>query len=88
MAYDLIWNEGVLKDLKALDRKTVGSLVDSIKTRLAGSPLTLGKPLKGVFKGLYRYRLGDYRVIYALDRADKKVIILHIKHRSEAYHEK
>lgn len=85
MAYDLIWNEGVLKDLKALDRKTVRSLVDPIKTRLASNPLALGKPLKGIFKGLYRYRLGDYRVIYALDRADKKVIILHIRHRSEAY---
>ena len=85
MAYDLIWNEGVLKDLKALDRKTARSLVDSIKTRLAGNPMTLGKPFKGIFKGLYRYRLGDYRVIYALDRGDKKVIVLHIRHRSEAY---
>lgn len=85
MAYDLIWNEGVLKDLKALDRKTARELVDSIKSRLAANPVNLGKPLKGIFKGLYRYRYGDYRVIYVLDRADKKVIILHIRHRKEVY---
>jgi len=82
---DLIWNEGVLKDLKALNHKVARSLVDSIKNRLAANPLKLGKPLKGIFKGLYRYRYGDYRVVYALDRADKKIIVLHIRHRSEAY---
>lgn len=85
MAYDLIWNEGVLKDLKALDRKTARELIESIKSRLAGDPLNVGKPLKGIFKGLYRYRHGDYRVLYTLDRADRKVIILHIRHRKDAY---
>jgi mRNA interferase RelE/StbE len=88
LAFDLIWNEGVLKDLKSLDHRTARSLIDSVKNRLAGNPLGLGKPLKGIFKGLYRYRHGDYRVIFALDRADKKVIILHIRHRSEAYRER
>jgi len=85
LTFDLIWNEGVLKDLKALDRKTARELVDSIKSRLAANPVNLGKPLKGIFKGLYRYRYGDYRIIFALDRADKKVIILHIRHRKEVY---
>ena len=85
MAYDLIWNEGVLKDLKTLDHKTTRALVEAIKDRLAGNPLKLGKPLRGVFKGLYRYRHGDYRVIYTLDRADRKIIILHIRHRKDAY---
>ena len=88
MAYDLIWNEGVLKDLKALDHKTARALVEAIKGRLAGNPVNLGKPLKGVFKGLHRYRHGDYRVIYALDRADRKVVILHIRHRKDAYRDR
>jgi len=88
LAYDLIWDEGVLKDLKALDHKTARSLVESIKSRLAGNPPNPGKPLKEIFKGLYRYRHGDYRVIYALDRADRKVVILHIRHRKDAYRDR
>jgi len=83
--YDLVWNEGVLKDLRGLDHKIARALIDSVKNRLASNPLKQGKPLKGIFKGLYRYRYGDYRVVYALDRADKKIIVLHIRHRSEAY---
>jgi mRNA interferase RelE/StbE len=88
LAHDLIWNEGVFKDLEGLDQKTARSLVDSIKNRLAANPLKLGKPLKGIFQGLHRYRYGDNRIIYALDRADKKIIILHIRHRSETYRKK
>ena len=88
MAYDLIWNEGVLKDLKAFGHTAARALVEAVKGRLAGNPVNLGKPLKGVFKGLYRYRHGDYRVIYALDRADRKVVILHIRHRKDAYRDR
>ncbi|MBW4417942.1 MAG: type II toxin-antitoxin system RelE/ParE family toxin [Myxacorys californica WJT36-NPBG1] len=43
------------------------------------------KPLKGDFSGIYRFRTGDYRVLYAIDDETKIVSILTIKHRSEAY---
>lgn len=41
------------------------------------------KPLKGNLAGRYRYRVGDYRVIYRID--ESQVIILAIEHRSKAY---
>ena len=41
------------------------------------------KPLKGNLAGRYRYRVGDYRVIYRIE--ESQVIILAIEHRSEAY---
>jgi len=41
--------------------------------------------LKGVFKGLFRYRIGAHRVIYAVDHAERRVIVLHVKHRKDAY---
>ena len=33
----------------------------------------------------YRYRIGDYRVVYEIDRESKKVGVLLILHRSSAY---
>jgi len=41
--------------------------------------------LKGVFKGLFRYRIGAHRVIYAVDHAERRVIVLHVKYRKDAY---
>jgi mRNA interferase RelE/StbE len=43
------------------------------------------KPLKGDFASIYRFRTGDYRVLYTIDDDTQIVFILTIKHRSEAY---
>jgi mRNA interferase RelE/StbE len=43
------------------------------------------KRLTGPLAGYWRYRVGDYRVIYRIDPNNKKVFVLKIAHRSEAY---
>lgn len=43
------------------------------------------KPLKGVFAGLYRYRVGDWRVIYEIQQEERVVNILQIVRRDKAY---
>ena len=41
------------------------------------------KKLKG--REGWRIRVGDYRVIYEIDDAARRVIVLRVRHRSEAY---
>lgn len=41
--------------------------------------------LKGPLAGYYRYRVGDYRVIYRIDERDRIVVVAIIAHRREAY---
>ncbi|HEX9736555.1 MAG TPA: type II toxin-antitoxin system RelE/ParE family toxin [Thermoanaerobaculia bacterium] len=43
------------------------------------------KPLTGKLKGYYRFRIGDYRVIYRVDDDGRLVIVALITHRSKAY---
>jgi mRNA interferase RelE/StbE len=43
------------------------------------------KPLAGKLTGHYRYRVGDYRVVYRIDERQRLVFILKIAHRSKAY---
>ncbi|WP_159291241.1 type II toxin-antitoxin system RelE family toxin [Microcystis aeruginosa] len=43
------------------------------------------KALKGELAGKYRFRVGDYRVIYIVDDSQSQVIVLLIEHRSQAY---
>ncbi len=85
MAYNVIWHEGTLKDLKKLNRISAKKIVAKVKNYLIQDPVKLGTPLKGNLKGLYRYRLGEYRVIYVIDQAEKKTIILNVKHRKKIY---
>jgi mRNA interferase RelE/StbE len=43
------------------------------------------KALKGEYSGYYRYRIGDYRVIYSIQDDLVQVFVVAIAHRSEAY---
>lgn len=88
MAYEVIWHEKVLKDLRALSRQESAVIVAKVKARLAEDPAGLGKPLSGVFKGLMRYRVGSSRVIYSVDHENHRISILHIKPRDMAYRRK
>ena len=43
------------------------------------------KKLKGEFEGIYRYRIGNYRLFYMIDNDRVIVVILSLKQRKEAY---
>lgn len=43
------------------------------------------KPLKGNYAGFYRYRAGDYRVVYYIYDSQVLVVVTIIAHRSEVY---
>ena len=44
----------------------------------------LPEPLEGNFKGLYRLRVGDYRIVYDFS-AETIMRVLMVRHRSNAY---
>lgn len=51
---------------------------------IASDP-SLGVPLKGALKGLNKYRVGPYRIIYKIHRSHLLVVIIDIGHRKEIY---
>ncbi len=85
MAYDVIWHEKVKSDLASLTKEDASRIVSRVRNHLLRDPSANGKPLKGVFKGLFRYRVGAYRIIYTIDHPGRCVMVLHVKHRKEVY---
>jgi mRNA interferase RelE/StbE len=83
LAFRLFYKESVTKDLRRIDRAQVSRVLTAIEKKLMADPLGAGKALTGEFQGLYRVRVGDYRVIYAVTGTD--VIVLRIAHRREVY---
>jgi mRNA interferase RelE/StbE len=82
LAYKLSYKSTVAKDLKRLHKDEIARILNGIEKRVLKNPF-LGKALKGDFGGCYRYRFGDYRVIYTI--AHKEILILRIGHRKEIY---
>ena len=80
--YKLSYKSSVAKDLKRIHKNEINRILNGIEEKVIKNPF-LGKPLKGDFRGCYRYRFGDYRVIYTI--IDKEVLILRIGNRKEVY---
>ncbi len=85
MAYNIVYKTSVERDLKSLSKVEAAKILDKIEGELARKPET-SPVLKGRFAGLRKYRVGDYRVIYAIIGDD--VLILRIGHRREVYRRK
>mgnify|MGYP001615828194 FL=1 len=76
--YKVAYLDSVEEDLKKLDKSIVRKILNRIETYLAQDPKGLGKPLKGDFQGYWRYRWGDYRVIYKISEREILILVLRI----------
>ena len=84
MAYRLLYHPAVLKeDLRKIPSDAKEKVKYVIEARLIDDPVLAGKPLRQSLKGHRKLRVGDWRIIYRIDRKD--IIILKIGHRREVY---
>ncbi|RZD14216.1 MAG: type II toxin-antitoxin system RelE/ParE family toxin [Candidatus Acidulodesulfobacterium ferriphilum] len=85
MDYKLIWHKSALDDLKSLDISLSRKIFEKVEKYLSQDPIGLGKPLKQNFSGMFRYRYGDYRIIYIVNETEKTITILEVGHRKNIY---
>jgi mRNA interferase RelE/StbE len=75
------------KQIKKLDRQAQESIVRFLRDRLqpSANPRQWGKPLQGDKGGLWRYRVGDYRLVCAIQDERITVLVLRVGHRKNVY---
>jgi len=80
-------DQHAVKQLKKLDRTAQKRIVGFLSDRLltAKTPRDFGKPLMGKLTGLWRYRVGDYRLICEINDKEVTVLVINIGHRKEIY---
>ena len=82
MAYNIDYKNSVKRDLKKLDKSEARRILDQLEEDLSNDPKAYPQ-LKGDFAGLRKYRVGDYRTIFAV--IEERVLILRIGHRKDVY---
>lgn len=75
------------KQLAKLGHAEARRIRDYLRQRIEplDDPRQLGKSLKSRFGGLWRYRVGDYRLICELRDETLVVLVVRIGHRKEVY---
>lgn len=71
------------KDLDRLSDDIILKISDKLYD-LAGNPYMFGSEKLKDNKG-YRVRIGDYRIVYLIDKTLKTVTVIKVKHRREVY---
>ncbi len=87
MTWQIEWSQSARKTFLNFDSMVRRRIASYLQHRVAvlDDPRTLGRALKGERRGLWRYRVGDYRVLCRIEDARLRILVLHLGHRKEVY---
>ena len=77
------WTEAAIKDLGRLDRQVARRILKKLEWFSRHFETVVPEPLSAEFKGVYKLRIGDWRVIYTLE--SESIVVQAIGHRREIY---
>jgi mRNA interferase RelE/StbE len=75
------------RDLRRLGAVAARAILRYLRQRIATAedPRRFGRPLTGDLKGLWRYRVGDYRIVAAIEDDRFVVLVVAVGYRREVY---
>ena len=82
MKYGLTYTQKAVKDIRKLGPK-IKERIGKTLLRYAGDPLKHAENLTESRLGKYRFRIGDYRVIFDLE--GEEIVVLRVGHRKDIY---
>ena len=81
--HKLEWTEDALEDLQKLDNHIRQRILKKLTWFSEYFDDVIPEPLSGDFVGAYKFRIGDWRVVYTIEQ--DIVVIQAIGHRREVY---
>lgn len=82
MKYSLVYTRRSERDIKKLEPNTKDRISKAL-LRYAEDPLRFAEKLSDPILGEYRFRIGDYRVVFDIE--GNEIVVLRIGHRREIY---
>ena len=77
--HNLVLSEDFI-GLNTADKETI---LKAVRKKLTIDPESYGKPLTGLLKGLWRLRVGDYRVVYRIIKSEIVVLVIKVGIRKD-----
>lgn len=76
-----------LKELRKLGKQAQSEIINYLDERVAGNgdPRRFGKGLRADLAGLWRYRVGDYRILCQIRDGELLILVVAVGHRRDIY---
>jgi mRNA interferase RelE/StbE len=87
LTWNVEWDERARKELRRLDPSAQREILRYLRERVDGAddPRRYGRALRGARHGLWRYRIGAYRLICKIEDDRLVVLVLAVGHRKDIY---
>jgi mRNA interferase RelE/StbE len=87
LTWEVEWDDRARHELRQLDQQVQRDILKYFSERIATDedPRRFGKPLQHELKGLWRYRIGNYRVICHIENDHLLVLVVAVGHRRKVY---
>ncbi len=87
MVWNVDFSDTAKKQLKKIDRQWQAKILDYLEDEIQplDNPRNKGKALAGGMNGLWRYRVGDYRIICRIEDDRLEILVVTLGHRSRIY---
>ena len=87
MAWTIEFLPEAAKDIEKLDRTTAARIIRTLEHRIAklDNPRMLGSALTGAYRGYWRWRIGDYRVVARIEDEHVLILVVRVGHRGDVY---
>lgn len=86
MDWTIEFSERADKQLRKLDKSITRRIIDELTSiRESGHQRSRGKALTGNLAGLWRYRVGDYRIVCKIRDGHLLILVIDVNHRSKIY---
>jgi mRNA interferase RelE/StbE len=87
LVWTIDYTDKAIAQLGKLDRQSANRIMKFLDERLAQleDPRSTGNALTGPLGGLWRYRIGDYRVICSIEDVILKILVVEAGHRKDIY---
>ena len=75
------------KELRKLDPKQANKILNWLRIRLdsGANPKLFAEQLTGNFKEFWRFRIGDFRVVFQLEEQKLLILVVRVAHRKDVY---
>ena len=87
MAWMLKFEENAAREIRKLDPQIRRRIRNYLEQRVLSvdDPRKRGKPLRGSKSRLWRYRVGDYRIVCEIQDNELLILVIRIGHRRNVY---
>lgn len=85
MTFDIVLTAGAESDLRRLAPAVASRVVGKVRWLAENADSIKPERLTGRWRGVLKFRVGAYRILYTRDISERRLVVHFVRHRRDVY---